>query len=354
MAGRLAAARSLRSRASFSRASLAAASLAAASFAAASLAAASLAARSAASLAACSLASLAARSAASLPAASLRGALLGGLLARLPGPLGLVLGGRLPLQLLAHLVRGAVGRLARDALRRQLIAQRRHRPLGGGEALAQLASLLAALLGPHLCELLAGLLGRALGRLARTPLLRQPLAGLLGRLLGRLAGLPRPRQLLAPDPSRDIRGAIGTLRLALPRLPCADAVCPVGDHGRGRHDDEHAHRHRRPLHPSPQRAGARRRTLLLVGLDGFAGRALPGIVGAEIPDMPFRIAARVAAAALLLDVEHDLGARRLGPLAVRRRILDEQVADLGLGPARVGRLRHQPVEGRIASRPAPA
>src|SRR5205823_12820045 len=79
----------------------------------------------------------------------------------------------------------------------------------------------------------------------------------------------------------------------------------------------------------------------------ISGLAIPWIVGAEIPDVPFQVAARIAAAVagLLLNVEHNLGACRLRPGAVGTNILGEQVADLGFGPADVVRLRHQLVEG---------
>jgi hypothetical protein len=153
MAGRLAAARSLRSRASFSRASLAAASLAAASAASWSL-----------------LPSQRApppprRRAPGLPggafAASARSPSRRALRPRAPAWPARPRPGTSPAQLLAHLVRGAVGRLARDALRRQLIAQRR---LARRRDAAQLASSCPC--WPRLAAARGS--WAALGRLARS------------------------------------------------------------------------------------------------------------------------------------------------------------------------------------------
>ena len=78
----------------------------------------------------------------------------------------------------------------------------------------------------------------------------------------------------------------------------------------------------------------RRRSRLVVAL------VVPGIIGAERPDMAFRIAARVAAAAVLegRNGAHDLCARILGARAMRLDILDEEIA--GLPGETAGLYRH--------------
>src|SRR5262249_57003454 len=81
---------------------------------------------------------------------------------------------------------------------------------------------------------------------------------------------------------------------------------------------------------------------------------MPRIVGAEVPNVPFRIATGIAAplAVLVLDVEDDVGSRPFGPGAVRTRVGNEQIADLCLDAAHVRWVLHERIEiGAIGGGP---
>src|SRR4030095_7366067 len=76
----------------------------------------------------------------------------------------------------------------------------------------------------------------------------------------------------------------------------------------------------------------------------------PRIVGAEVPDMTFGIAACVAPAAevIVLQVHYDLGPRGLGSGAVGIRIADPKIATLCLGAPDFIWLLHVFVERGVA------
>jgi hypothetical protein len=61
----------------------------------------------------------------------------------------------------------------------------------------------------------------------------------------------------------------------------------------------------------------------------------PGIVGAEIPQMPLEIAARVEAAPVILigNLHDDLGPGSFRPRVMRIGVVDDHVGALGPGPA---------------------
>ena len=86
----------------------------------------------------------------------------------------------------------------------------------------------------------------------------------------------------------------------------------------------------------------------------ITGRSLdvPWIVGAEIPHVSFEIATGISATAggLDLDVQHDLGARRLGAGVVRFRVVHEQIADLRFDAADLVGLYHQVAERGLLDR----
>ena len=67
------------------------------------------------------------------------------------------------------------------------------------------------------------------------------------------------------------------------------------------------------------------------------------VIRPEVPEVPFKIAAGIAAAAaaLRLDVEHDFGAASFGPGIVGASILDKEVANLCFGTADILGLSHQ-------------
>jgi len=70
---------------------------------------------------------------------------------------------------------------------------------------------------------------------------------------------------------------------------------------------------------------------------------LPGIVGAEVPDVAFEVAAGVAAAAmaLVVNVEDDLSAGGFGSSIMRVAIGDNDVAALRFGATDFVGLLHQ-------------
>src|SRR5262249_15751653 len=79
---------------------------------------------------------------------------------------------------------------------------------------------------------------------------------------------------------------------------------------------------------------------------------LPPIVGTEVPDMTFRVAACVTPAAeiVVLDVQNDLGAGNSSSGAVCICIADEKIATLCLGTTNLIGLLHVSVERAILDR----
>src|SRR5262245_8035401 len=81
---------------------------------------------------------------------------------------------------------------------------------------------------------------------------------------------------------------------------------------------------------------------------GGCGRSMsrPRVVGAEVPEMALQVAAGVTAAAvgLVLDIDHDLGSRRLGPGVVSVGVRDDNVRALRFRAADLRRLLHQVAE----------
>src|SRR5262245_1678284 len=110
------------------------------------------------------------------------------------------------------------------------------------------------------------------------------------------------------------------------RCPGGWTQGPCHGQRRSRHGDEQPRYGRRRAQTSPA-DDAPVWPAKLLSLDRSA---FPRIVGAEIPDVPFQVATRVAASrtVFLRDVEHDLGTGRPGPAAVLGGIGDEEIADL--------------------------
>src|SRR5439155_5838843 len=209
-------------------------------------------------------------------------------------------------ELLARLLGDALRRLQRAALARRLLADFAH--LVGGLLCACFGELRARLLCPALGRLLGAallrqlrlrLIGGTVRRLLRMALLHQ----LLARLLDRPLGFARSRQLRPLQPC----GCIGRLsgqpkQLEFATRPLRRTQGPSDDGGGNGDRDQQCRYDGHPPQTSSQSARAPARP---VGTARAGGLALPWIVCAEIPDVAFRIATGIAAAAavLLLDVE---------------------------------------------------